>query len=282
MGEVFVGSEAVACGQVTRHELQRWYRPMYPNVHAPSGRPLSIRDRTVGAWLWSKRGGIVTGVAASALHGAHWIDDDVDVELIWNCTRPPKGVVVRHERIADDEITCVGELPVATVVRTAFDLGRFLARDKAIARLDALMWATPFSIEDVLLLAKRYKGGRGVKRLRECLPDVDGGAASPRETRLRLTLIDGGLPRPATQIRVADERGMPVRVLDMGWEDYLVAVEYDGDQHRTDRTQYVKDMRVLRVLEQLGWIVIRVIKEDRDYEVVDRVRKALISRGWRP
>jgi hypothetical protein len=253
MGEMFIGSEAVAEGRVTRHELQKWYRPMYPNVHAEAGRPLTIRDRTIGAWLWSKRSGIVTGIAASALHGAQWVDDDVAIELIWNCTRPPPGIVVRHERIADDEITWACKLPAAKTARSAFDLGRFLPRAEAIARLDALMRATPFSIEDVLMLAKRYKGARGVKQLRDYLPLVDGGAASPRETRLRLTLIDAGLPRPTTQIPVVDEHGWPVRVLDMGWEDYLVAAEYDGDQHRTDRHQYVKDMRVMRVLERLGW-----------------------------
>ncbi len=28
----------------------------------------------------------------------------------------------------------------------------------------------------------------------------------------------------------------------MGWEDIKVAVEYDGDQHRSSRAQYVKDI----------------------------------------
>jgi hypothetical protein len=70
MGEIFIGRAAVAKGVVTRHELQRWYRPIYPNVHAPRGRDLSLRDRTVAAWLWSKRNGVVTGVAASVLGSA--------------------------------------------------------------------------------------------------------------------------------------------------------------------------------------------------------------------
>jgi very-short-patch-repair endonuclease len=68
----------------------------------------------------------------------------------------------------------------------------------------------------------------------------------------------------------------------MGWENLMIAAEYDGDQHRKDRTQYVKDMRVLRKLGRMGWIVIRVIKEDRDDEVVRRVHTALTSRGWKP
>lgn len=105
---------------------------------------------------------------------------------------------------------------MTTPARTAFDLARHLPRDEAIARLDALMYATPFSAEDVLMLAKRYRGARGLRRLRTALPLVDGGAGSPRETRLRLLYIDNGFPRPTTQIPVVEERGRLVRMLDMG------------------------------------------------------------------
>jgi len=282
MGEIFIGSEAVANGVVTRHELQRWYRPFYPNVHAPRGSIPSLRDRTVGAWLWSKRNGIITGVAASALHGAEWVDDDVAVELLWNSTRPPKGIVVRNERISDDELVWVAGLPVTTPARTAFDLGRYLKRGQALARLDALMRATPFSVEDVMLLAKRYTGARGVARLKAVLPLVDGGAASPQESRLRLLFIDAGLPKPTTQITIYDECGRYVRTIDMGWEDFLVGAEYDGDQHRTSRPQYVKDMRVWPKLAQLRWHVVRAIREDRDDDLVRQAWEAMVSRGWRP
>src|SRR4029079_17182285 len=114
MGEVFIGSEAVADGIVTRHEIARWYRPIYPNVHALKGRELSLADRATGAWLWSKRAGIVTGVAASALHGAEWVDADAGIELLYNNTRPPGGIVTRNERIGDDEFTWATGVPVAT------------------------------------------------------------------------------------------------------------------------------------------------------------------------
>ncbi|COW39838.1 cullin%2C a subunit of E3 ubiquitin ligase [Mycobacterium tuberculosis] len=143
------------------------------------------------------------------------------------------------------------------------------------------MRATPFSRDDVLLLAKRHAGARGVRRLRDVLPLVDGGAASPKETWLRLLLIDAGLPVPTTQIPVV-HRWRNVGVLDMGWEKYMVAAEYDGDQHRSDRGRYVKDQRRLRKLAELGWIVIRVIAEDNPDDVVNRVRAALLARGWRP
>jgi hypothetical protein len=232
--------------------------------------------------LWSKRKSVVAGAAASAMHGAEWVDDDAAIELRLNCTRPPRGIIARNETLADDEICTLGGVPVTTPARTAFDLGRHLARGQALERLDALMHARPFSIEDVKLIAKRNPGVRGVRQLRELAPLVDGGAASPRESWLRLLLIDAGFPKPATQILVVDNYGRHVRSLDMGWRDFMVAAEYDGDQHRTDRPQYVKDMRILRKLAELGWIVIRVIKEDSEDDIIRRVHRALTSRGWTP
>jgi hypothetical protein len=281
MAVVFIGSEAVASGDVTRHELQRWYYPVYPGVYAPKQHDLSLRDRTAGAWLWSRRRAVIAGIAASALHGAQWIDHNAPIELVWSSTRPPRGLIARDETLSDDEITRVAGLPVTMPARTAYDLGRHLPRGQAVARLDALMRATPFSVEDVLLLAKRYPGARGLRRLRTTLPLVGAGAASPKETWLRLLLIDARVPVPTTQIPVV-HRYRSVAVLDMGWEEFKVAVEYDGDQHRSDRGQYVRDQWRLRKLAELGWIIIRVISEDRSDEIVVRVRDALLAKGWRP
>ncbi|MGH3523295.1 MAG: hypothetical protein ACRDU4_10835, partial [Mycobacterium sp.] len=253
---------------------------IYPDVYLPDYAVPSFRRRSEAAWLWSGRRGVLSGLAAAALHGSAWIDDDEPIELIWPNPHPPAGVITRNQRVEDDELTRVAGLPVTTVARTAFDLGRHLPRDQAIARMDALMHATPFSIEDVLLLAKRHCGARGLRRLRAALPLVDGGAASPRETWLRLLLIDAGLPVPTTQIPVHQDWRL-VGVLDMGWKQYKVAAEYDGDHHRTDRRQYRKDQRRLRKLEEMGWIVIRVIAGDTPDDIVRRVRAALIRRGYR-
>jgi hypothetical protein len=228
MGDVFVGRQAVAAGRLTRHELQRWYRPIYCGVYVPKRHEPSLRDWTVGALLICRRRAVVGGIAASALHGAQWVDADTPVELIAPTARPQRGLLLRNERLAEDEITRVAGIPVTTPARTAFDIGRHLQRDEAVARLDALMYATPFSVEDVLLLAKRYPGARGLLGPRAVLPLVDGGADSPKETWLRLLLIDAGFPRPVTQIPVVDGWRL-VRILDMGWEDFKVAAEYDGD-----------------------------------------------------
>ncbi|GAA4533011.1 hypothetical protein GCM10023161_03180 [Mycobacterium paraffinicum] len=277
---MFVGSEAVRQGRLTPHQLRVGFHAIYPDVYLGEQGTPSLRTRCIAAWLWSRRRGVVAGLAVAALHGSDWIDDDEPVELIWGNQHSPLGVVTRNDRIERDEVTIVGGIPVTTLARTAYDLGRQRPRDDAVARLDALMRATPFDVEEVLLLAKRHPRARGLRRLRAAIPLVDPGAASPKETWLRLLLIDAGMPVPASQIPV-NEGWRTVGVLDMGWERYKVAAEYDGDHHRTNRRQYARDQWRLRRLEELGWIVIRVIAEDKPQDVVRRVRSALIRRGCR-
>ncbi len=278
MGEVFIGSEALSAGAVTRHELQRWNQRLYPDVYMPKGRQPSLRERTIGAWLWSRRRAVVAGVAASALHGAPWVDDDVPIELVWHNGRPPRGLHVRNDTLAADEVTHAVRLPVTTIPRTAFDLGRLLPRNEALARLDALMWSRSFDPAEVMKIAEKHPRATGLDRLRMVLPLIDGGAASPRETWLRVVVIDAGYRIPTTQIPVVDEGGL-IGIVDMGWEDLRIALEYDGDHHRKDRKQYVKDQRRLRRLEAAGWIVIRVIAEDHASDVLRRLEAAFRRRG---
>ncbi|MBB3606116.1 hypothetical protein FHT40_005805 [Mycolicibacterium sp. BK556] len=280
MRKLIVGSQARQTRAVTEYELRHRYVRMHRDVYVPKGYSPDLVDVIDGAWLRSGRRGVVAGIAASALHGASWVDDDLVVELIWNNTRPPKGIIARAERLEPDEMTTRQCIAVTTAARTAYDLGRHLPRLEALVRLDALKRATSFSNDDVLGLARRYKGARGTRQLLELLPIVDGGAASPQETRLRLLYLDAGFPRPVTQVAVFKRGWEVLRTLDMGWEEFKVASEYDGDQHRTNRVQYVKDQRLMPKVAQLGWDVIRVIKEDSDADTLNRTFAALIARGW--
>ncbi len=160
MGGVLIGSEAIAAGALTEHQLRRWYRPLFRDIYVPKWYAPSLDDRILAAWLWSRRRAAVAGVAASALHGAPWVDADTPIELVAPSARPQRGLVVRSETLEADEVTRIKGLPVTAVARTACDLGRHLPRGAALARLDALMRATPFSSEDINLLAKRHRGAR--------------------------------------------------------------------------------------------------------------------------
>ena len=274
-----MGTQALAQGSVTPHELRRHHDRVHRDVYVPRGHELTLDERIDGAFLRSRKLGVIAGLAASALHGARWIDRDLDVEMIWTISRPPPGIVVRRDRLGADEVMVEDCVRVTTPARTAFDLGRYRPRTEALARMDELKRVTAFDTADVSMLAERYRGVRGLTQLRAILPLVDGGAASPQESRLRLLFLDTGFPRPVTQIPILDGRRV-LRTVDMGWAEHLVVVEYDGDQHRTNRFQYVKDLRILPRIEHLGWNVVRVIKEDSDWAILERTYRTLLTHGW--
>lgn len=195
-------------------------------------------------------------------------------------TRPPRGLITYNDTLLDGEVLSRNGIHVTSPARTGFDLGRRGPRFTAIARLDALCRATGLAANAIEEVADQHPGVRGMRQLRSALRLIDPGAESPKETWLRLLLIDAGLPTPSTQIKVVDG-GWAAR-LDMGWEDLKIAVEYDGDQHRTDRRQYLHDIRRIEWLQQLGWIIIRVVAEDRRDDILRRVRQALELRAGQP
>lgn len=279
MTDAFLGSEALAAGLLTPYRLRSRYVALHKDVYVPRDAELTARLRAQALWLRSRRRGILAGYSASALHGAKWIDATLPAAVIDTNARREPGVQVWEDRIEADEVCIVEGMRVTSPERTALDLARRFPRDQAVAAVDALVQATHVKPADVERLAERYRGHRGMKAARAALELVDGGAQSPKETWLRLLLIHAGFPRPQTQIAVRNEWGWAEAYLDMGWEDLKVAAEYDGDQHRSSRYQYVKDIRRLEKLERLGWIVVRVVAEDHPQDVIYRVREARASRA---
>lgn len=273
---MLIGSEALRSGRLTRGQLRWNYTAIHPDVYIEKDIERTLEVNTRAAALWVPDG-ILTGRAAAAVHGVPWIGADTPIELIGRSRRVRPGVIVREERIDAAEITRVGDLTVSTPARTALDLARHLPRGDAIAHLDALAAATCVEVHDVLSLAHRYPGARGIRKARRIVPLLDAGAQSPRESWLRILLIDGGFPRPSTQIRVSD--GFLTAFVDMGWEEARIGLEYDGDQHRYSRHQFVKDIGRLEMLADNDWLVIRVVKEHSRAFILRRVDEAFRRRG---
>ncbi|MDT5050607.1 MAG: hypothetical protein QOG75_6523 [Mycobacterium sp.] len=279
MCEPFIGSEAVRSGALTAYRLRSRCIAIHPDVYVPTGTDLTATTRARAAWLWSRRRGIVAGHSASALHGAKWVDHQAPAQLLYEHRRPPAGIRTWSDQIAEDELQLVSGVPTTTPARTAFDIACRNSVGNAVAAVDALARATLFNVADAQVLANRYKGHRNVRRARRALTLIDAGAESPRETWLRLLLIDAGYPRPQTQIPVYGEYGELVALLDLGWEDVKIALEYEGDHHRTDRRQFHRDIARYEALPDLGWITVRVTAEDMPGGILRRVAAAWSRRA---
>lgn len=278
MSSPIIGTEALATGVLTRGQLRWNYRPILPNVYVLKDQSLTLRTRTVAAWLWSGRRAVIAGRAAAALHGARWVSERTPVELVYPCGRPPAGIIARNERIVADEIVVVDTMLVTSEVRTALDLGRHLPRDSAVTHLDALARAAAVQRDPILALAQRYSASRGIARAAVAVDLMDAGAESPRETWVRLVLIDAGLPRPRTQIKVTD--GSRTAYIDLGWDEPMVGVDYEGDHHRSERRTYVGDIGRYEWIARRGWDDIRVVAEHSPRYIVHRAVEAFGLRGW--
>jgi hypothetical protein len=275
MSTPFIGSAAVASGLLTRGQLRWNYTAIHPDVYIPKDakRTLDLRTRAAALWVPSC---IIAGRAAAALHGASWIEAATPIEMIGRARRRQPGIIVREERIRADELMRLDDLLVTTPARTALDIARHLPRSEAVAHLDALAAATGLDAASGLSLADRYTGARGIQRARAALPLTDPGAQSPRESWLRLLLIDAGYPRPVTQIPVTD--GYATAFVDLGWDEPKIGLEYEGAHHQTDRGQHVRDIGRYDMLEELGWLIIRVVKEHSRGYILRRVDDAFNRR----
>lgn len=277
----FLGSEAVAAG-LTRHELATRFEAVYRNVYVPRGQALTPAQRAHAAWLWSGRRATVAGISAAAIHGAKWIDPRLPAELNQASQHKTTGIVLRNDTLMANEIEVTRGIPVTTPARTAFDLGRRNGRTLAVIRVDALLQATALDVTDVETLIGRHRGTRGIVQLREVVRLADTGAESPQETRTRLLLTDAGLRPQQTQINVCNRFDEHVRRIDMGWPQWKVGVEYDGEQHWSDPSVRARDIDQQAELEALSWRIIRVSAEIlryRPHAIIARTRAALRAAG---
>lgn len=157
------------------------------------------------------------------------------------------------------ELVEVEGLLLTTPMRTAYDLGRLLHRDRAIAALDSMLRLGVFTLEELEAGVEQFRGMRGVRQLRALVPLADARAESPGESVLRLRWIDTGLPAPTPQYPVL-RHGRTAAWLDLGLDVPQFGAEYDGAEWHSSPAQRRRDSHRRRWLEcEAGW-VLRVLR----------------------
>ncbi|NUL45927.1 DUF559 domain-containing protein [Cellulosimicrobium funkei] len=178
-----------------------------------------------------------------------------------------KDIVSHRQSLSPCDTTTLLGIPVTTPARTWVDLsGDPRLNDIDLVVLaDAIIkrpWRKGRRVDalDTLdgLAATIQRAGRvkGVRRARLALERARIGADSPQETRTRLALVDAGLPEPDLQVR-ADPADPYSPAADLGYRDLKLAIQYDGEHHRT-REQQAIDADRDRAFQERGWTVIRL------------------------
>ncbi len=102
------------------------------------------------------------------------------------------------------------------------------------------------------------------------------------ESLIRYWILTSDLPAPQQQLPVHDRWGVVRAHADLGFEEWKVALEYEGRQH-ADEEQFGRDIDRYSLMAADGWAVLRFGKKQLSPRVVlDRTRRTLITRGWRP
>ena len=114
-------------------------------------------------------------------------------------------------------------------------------------------------LEEAVLAAEARPG---VRRLRRAVELVRERVDSPQETRLRLLVTGGGLPEPEVNVRRWTTDGQFLGRPDLSWPGARVALEYEGDHHRTDVRTFRSDILRRERFADEGWHLMRVTADD--------------------
>lgn len=209
-------------------------------------------------------------------------------------TAPPSTGGVKGRRLAEDraETTILMGVPVVDPVAAFFTCAHELTTAQSVAVIDALIttasdypdlgprrpMTTRQAIWDRIVQWGRFPGCATV---RAALPLARERVESPKETETRLQIVAAGLPEPEIQCEVFD-RGRFVARVDLAYPQLKIAIEYEGDGHRTDKGQWRRDIQRQRELEALGWIVIRLTEEDlknAGASLLAHLRRAIAARA---
>jgi very-short-patch-repair endonuclease len=169
------------------------------------------------------------------------------------------GAAVVRAALGAEEILLRRRLPTTSPLRTAVDLGSRNPLTEGVVAADLFLHAGLVSMVELRNYVADHPGAKGIARLRRVVERAEPQAESPMETRLRMLLVLARLPRPEVQVSIHDDEGRFLGRPDLLYRRQLLAIEYDGGNHR-DRM--VDDNRRQNGLVGAGYRLLRFTSAD--------------------
>ncbi|GAA3281063.1 hypothetical protein [Nesterenkonia halobia] len=281
-GRAFTAAAAAEHG-VSRDRLTRSdVVALGSGVHAPRAFAERLDDVALlrakaAALIVEQPGAWISHASAARLHGL-WLPRALRDDPRLHLSRPAgpdtwtrrRGVSGHRVQVSDGDVVRVGGVPMSSPARAWLDVAGRCSEHQLIIMGDQLI-RTPYlryegrSIPYATLPGLRgmLDDARGVPGRRRCLAALERmrvGADSVQETRLRLALVDAGLPEPALQVPAVPGDPFSPRA-DLGYPELKIAIQYEGETHFTPE-QHRADQRRDNVFYGEGWTVLRVNVED--------------------
>ncbi len=195
----FTPAIAAAAG-LGRASLERLHREgrivrLLRGVYVDSAVPLTRLVRARAVSLAVGRRQILIDRTAAWIHGADLlrVPADAPVPLDVHGRRRHVG---GHLPFAPADLEEIEGITVTSPLRTALDVGRHLAPDRALVALDGLLRAGSLRHQDLLEASATCRGIPGAVQLRELAARADARATDAAESVLRLRWYDAQLPTP--------------------------------------------------------------------------------------
>jgi hypothetical protein len=206
--------------------------------------------------------------------------------------RAPRGSgVVGHARARTGVPALVRGLVVTSPADAWADLAEMLPVHDLVAAGEFAVTGNPIrdrppitSIDELRGVTRRRRGSPGSRAREQALTLIEVGALSRPETLTRLLLVGAGLPHPLINSSIYDSNGGFVAMPDLSWPEYRVALEYEGDDHRSVKRFRADIGRIERLVDH-DWVVVKATANDlfdTPRELVERMIRRLSIRGWVP
>ena len=225
-----------------------------------------------------------SGLTAAWLHGLDVQPcDPIEVTVPENAgVSSRSGIAVRRSALVKRDVVVARGMPATSIARTVGELCARLDVVEAVVIADKALHSGHLRLDELTSWANDHAGHRGMRNVRSVLGFVDGAAESPMESRLRMVLVLGGLPRPKAQVTIRDRWGRALGRPDLYYADQRLGIEYDGGTHRESLAE---DNRRQNRLLNAGVRLLRFTAADvlRDPEtVVNHVRAELSATDRTP
>lgn len=143
------------------------------------------------------------------------------------------GVVKHAGPLSDSEIEVVDGVQVTTLARTCVDVALTCLFADGLAMVDAALASGIVTHDDLVrLLADRPTARRRASACR-LIEFGSPKAGSAGESLARLRLFELGAPQPSLQEPFDDADGL-IGFVDLWWEEFGIALEFDGDHKYTN------------------------------------------------
>ena len=283
--EPFRRGEALAAGLTDQDLRGPHYRKLLWGVHISSSVAVSPFHLPAAALLIHPPGAVITHCSAARLLGAPVPKDPrvhVSVSDVED-RRQRQGVRCHIAAIDESEVVVQRKLRMSAPHRMFVELASELSLVELVVVGDWLVrqaHVTCTSLVDYCAGSQMQHAKQAWLAATYVRERVD----SPMETRLRLLIVLAGLPEPEVNLKIRDSEGVVVLRLDLSYPRVKLAIEYDGRHHVERAGQWEQDVERRDDLPE-DWRLLTVTSRGIYLEpakTLDRIWRALASRGWRP